>query len=422
MIQKYFRYLLFFFLISNFLFSQNKYEDYRFINVKEGISKRAVTCIIQDNYGYMWIGTNGAGLYKYDGLNYIAFENNWKNSNSINSDFVHSLFIDSYKRIWVGTNQGLCLYNRDLNKFQNINLSKTTAKDFRYGITVRSILEDNLGNLYIATQKNGLFKIDLKTLSVSKVQFEKGTTAEIQINCLAKNKEGEIYLGTDRGLKKVNLKTNFVNSVAIKAEDNTQKVISERIESILFDANENLWLGTFSNGLIKLSKSQNTFQKKSFPISNKRILSILNIDKNKILCATENDGLFLINNEGEILQQYLNDKNDNYSLKSNSIWSLYLDRENRIWLGYYNRGVATFDKLYDTFNVIENQINKSKSLQVSSATSIVKDREGKLWVGMEGGGVDVVDLANKTFIHINSKNNQVYSGLHSDDIQGKSVV
>lgn len=417
MIRKYFRYLLFFFLISNILCSQNKYEDYRFINIKEGISKRAVTSIIQDHYGFMWIGTNGAGLYKYDGVNYIAFENNWKKPNSINSDFVHSLFIDSYKRIWVGTNQGLCLYNRDLNKFQNINLCKTISKNIKCEITVRSILQDNSGNLFIATQKNGLFTVNLKTLKVAKVNFDTNSTSDVQIYCLAKNKEGEIYLGTDKGLKKYDRRKKSITSVFINSNENTKKIISERIESILFDNNQDLWLGTFSNGLIKLSKSQNTLQINSFPISNKRILSILNVDKNKILCSSENDGLFLVNNHGEVLHQYLNDRNDSYSLKSNSIWSLYKDKENRIWLGYYNRGVATFNKLHDTFNVIESQINKSKSLQVSSATSIVKDREGKLWVGMEGGGVDVVDLANKNFIHINSKNNQVYSGLHSDDIQ-----
>ena len=65
---------VFLFALVNLLFSQNKFENYQFRSIKEATSKRAISTIIKDRYGFIWIGTNGAGLYKYDGFNYIGYK------------------------------------------------------------------------------------------------------------------------------------------------------------------------------------------------------------------------------------------------------------------------------------------------------------------------------------------------------------
>lgn len=403
------------FLSANQVFSQKIFEGYQFISIKEGISKRAVTCITQDRYGYMWIGTYGAGLYKYDGINYTAFEYDWQKPGSINSNLVYTTYVDTNNTIWVGTDQGICFYNRELNKFENINLKIGYLKSHKNSIKVKSIIQDDSGNLILGTYENGAFRLNLKTQAVSFIKSDVTTNDDYQINCLAKNKKGVIYFGTSFGLKSLEPKSSLVRKVVNKSG---QQLASEYIESIVIDKNQNLWLGSFHNGLIKIASNSNGLSKETFPITRKRIMSMLNIEDNSILCATENDGLFLIGNKGNLIHKYENNTQAANSLKSNSIWSLSLDKENRIWLGYYNKGVDVYDKLYSKFNVIgSDRLNYPNTLQTGSVTGVAKDKSGNLWISMEGGGVDVYNPSAKSFKHVNSKNSSHFSGLKNNDIQ-----
>jgi signal transduction histidine kinase/ligand-binding sensor domain-containing protein/DNA-binding response OmpR family regulator len=411
--RKYFTLFLFLLLITTNLFSQNKFEDFRFLGIKEGISKRAVSSIVQDYYGFMWFGTNGAGLYKYDGVNYETFECDWKKPNSINSNLIYATYVDTSNRLWIGTDEGLCLFDRDLNKFQNIDLKKVFSTTAKYAISVKSIIQDNSGNLLLGTFARGFLKVNLKTLKVSLIKLDVFSSNNYLINSLVKDKKGKIYLGTNLGLKFYESKTNEVKQVILNSN---QQIFSDAIESMTFDKQENLWLGTNSNGLVKLSKVQNSFEKLDIPLSKKRIMSLKSAN-NTILCATENDGLFLVDYNGTVVKNYLNNKFDSNSLKSNSIWSLFTDKENRIWLGYYNKGVDVFDKLHNKFSAIQSLGKNTNSLQISSVTGIAKDNIGQFWVSLEGGGVDIFDVSKKVFKHINSKDKTNYSGLNSDDVQ-----
>ena len=116
------------FFIVNSLFSQNTFENYRFRLVESETSKSGIYTIAQDRFGVMWMGTNGGGLYKYDGINYVSYEQDSKHSNSINSNLIYIIYVDRKNRLWVGTDEGLCLYNRNLDTFENIDLRKKNQK------------------------------------------------------------------------------------------------------------------------------------------------------------------------------------------------------------------------------------------------------------------------------------------------------
>ncbi|WP_255557664.1 hybrid sensor histidine kinase/response regulator transcription factor [Flavobacterium taihuense] len=377
------------------------------------MSKRAVSSISQDHYGFMWFGTDGAGLYKYDGINYTNYEYDWKNKNAINSNLIYATYIDSYNRLWVGTDEGLCFYNRNLNKFENIDLKNAFTKGYKNIVTVKSIIQDNIGNLLVGTYAHGLFKLNLKTFKMESIQLNSPLNSDSKINCFVKNKKGILYLGTDLGLIEYDSRSNKVK----KFTWNTQKIsVTDPIETLYLDASENLWIGTISNGLLKISSNQKMAQIDRFQISKNKILSVIGVNSHTLMCGTENDGLFLISDKGNVIHRYLNSKSDSHSLKSNSIWSLFLDKDKRIWLGYYNKGVGIFDKRNAKFNAIESVPTNTNSLQTSSVTGIEKDNSGKLWISMEGGGVDVLNPSTKVFKHINNQDAKNYSGLTSTNI------
>ncbi len=145
-------------------------------------------------------------------------------------------------------------------------------------------------------------------------------------------------------------------------------------------------------------------------------MSILATDTKTILCATENDGLIIVNDQGVVQKKYVNSKFNIRSLSSNSVWSLFLDKERRIWLGYYNKGLGVFDKINSKVSIIESLPGNLQSLQTNCVTGIAKDQQDQLWISMEGGGVDVYNTITKSFKHITKSDRSFYSGLTNDNI------
>ncbi|MFS4467817.1 two-component regulator propeller domain-containing protein [Maribacter sp. 2210JD10-5] len=397
------------------IYSQKTPENYNFVGVKESISQRAISSIIEDSYGFIWIGTISMGIYRYDGINHNLYTYDFDDEFSIGSNGIYCTFLDSDNRLWVGTSDGLSLYNRDFDRFERIDI-KGSSTLLSPNVVVKSMNEDNNRNLIVGTYGNGLLSIDLDSFKVSKISSDEDSEPRLFINSLKKTKSGRLYGATSLGLKYLDEEEKTFKQATFNI-DGTIGSISEYLESLVVDQDDNLWLGTASKGLMKVSNQVNSVKINHIPVTNKRILSLLNSDENTLLVGTENDGLYALDLDGNVIQKYEYSKFGKNSLASNSIWSLFSDKQSRIWIGYYNKGVGVYDKLYNKFNAIESLANNINSLQAASVTGIAKDKNGQLWIGMEGGGVDIYDTKTKEFIHVNSKNKSPYKGLESDDIQ-----
>ena len=152
-------FLICYFVFVNGLFSQNPFDNYQFRSIKEATSKRAISTITQDKNGFVWIGTDGAGMYRFDGVNYFEYQYNPQKKGSVSSNFIYVSFVDSHNNLWVGTDEGLCLYNRDLDNFTKINIEDVIAKGSNEPVSVKTIVQDDRGNLIMGTFGFGLFKI-----------------------------------------------------------------------------------------------------------------------------------------------------------------------------------------------------------------------------------------------------------------------
>ena len=110
---------------------------------------------MQDSDGFMWFGTND-GLNRFDGKHFKVYKHNPNDSTSIGHNFIHCIQEDSKNRMLVGTRNGLYLYNKKLDNFICINLSKSKKQD----ININDITEDSYGNIWIASHGNGLYKLN----------------------------------------------------------------------------------------------------------------------------------------------------------------------------------------------------------------------------------------------------------------------
>ena len=150
--------LLFLLSICFFLPDFAATGQYNFIRVDggSGLSNSHVKSIIQDSYGFIWLGTSD-GLNRYDGRGNKVYRNVLNDKFSLENNFVEAL-IEVDKNIWVGTNSGLYIYDRDTDRFSCFD--KTTQYNVYISSEIKKIIKTENGLIWIATLGQGfLFMI-----------------------------------------------------------------------------------------------------------------------------------------------------------------------------------------------------------------------------------------------------------------------
>jgi len=392
------------------IFSNHGQNNYDFIPLGDEITQSTISTIIKDKNGMLWLGSSGEGVYKYNSLDFKNYKKeSISNNNSLNSSFIHTLFQDEKNNIWAGTQEGLNVFDRNLDKFNSVNLIDGNSK---IKFAVHALKQFNDSILLVGTHEYGLYRLNTKTSKFKNIAYKsKQPISSLLINSIIKSSNGRYFVGTNHGLMLYD-HYNEILQLAKFDLDNRYKTIETSIESIVIDKDNSMWLGTSDEGLIKVSSKDEIYKIENKPITSKRILSLSLKDNGNILCGTENDGLFEIQNKNEVVTNYKFDKNIQNGIKSNSIWSIYTDKKDRVWLGYYNNGIDVHNDNYNKFESLKSIPGFSNSLSSSSVTGIIKDNKERLWISTTDGGIDVFNIRDKDFENINDPRNTIATGLN----------
>src|SRR4030042_6710045 len=119
---------------------------FRHITIDNGLTHNRVMSICEDRYGYIWIATS-YGLNRYNGMEIKTYYHSIYDSLSLPSDVLYNVFCDSNGKIWIGTDEGLCVYNEFNDRFTKFDLKGLTSDNN----DVFDILEDEKKHLWFAT-------------------------------------------------------------------------------------------------------------------------------------------------------------------------------------------------------------------------------------------------------------------------------
>ena len=110
----------------------------------ERLASNKTTCIIQDKYGFIWIGTE-YGLNKFDGYRFTHYLTDINDSTSIISNDITSFLVDKKGQFWIGSEKGLMKYNYKTNDFKRYHCPDGNTP------RIETILEMSNGDILIAT-------------------------------------------------------------------------------------------------------------------------------------------------------------------------------------------------------------------------------------------------------------------------------
>src|SRR6187402_1685132 len=119
-------------LTSQLAFAQPLNITFEHFNHEDGLST-VVTKIVQDSFGFIWLGTMD-GIRRFDGGHFIPYRSNPQDSTSLSNNIINDLCVDPTNKIWAATNGGLCYYDFADGRFHPIRFDNTLEKIDRHRV------------------------------------------------------------------------------------------------------------------------------------------------------------------------------------------------------------------------------------------------------------------------------------------------
>ncbi|MBU1011446.1 MAG: hypothetical protein KKG99_00450 [Bacteroidetes bacterium] len=464
-------FIILFIIISTY--SQNLSLKFHQYTIKDGLSQSTVRGIVQDKYGFIWVGTQD-GLNRFDGNEFKIFKNDPKNPHSISDNYIINIYQDSDNDLWIGTQLGLSRYDFESERFikysvedqkghlisENtinviaesketqgllwlgtkqdlISFNKKTNQFTKYILPytnslkkdhpINSIYEapSEVGILWIGTTDE-LFRFDIKTGSFEHYNTEEGLSNNT-VNYIYEDSQKNLWIGTNDGLNNLNRITKKI-TVYKNIPGDPNSLGSNFIQNIFEDSRHNLWIGTVGGGLNLFDRNTQRFTSwinqpgNPMSISNNNVWNVFE-DQSGILWVTSGgNGLNKINPNYNNFGYYYHDPNNPKSLIGNTIRSIIVDSNNLLWVGT-TTGISIIDRNKDIFTHLLHQPDNKNSISSNQIRVLSQDKNGFIWIGTRDGGLDRYDPISKTFRHykmdVDNPNsissNNIISIYHDED-------
>ena len=398
-----------------------------------------------DKSGHLWVVTNWLKLYDYndatggwrvwtpDSLATTQFDNNR-----------NIIYIDNRDNIWLGTNHGLQIFNRNTGRLASFNKGDEQGMS---ETTVHDIAIDSFGTAWIGAHENGLFKYDDKpqlksysynrkdpnsltsgwanpiveasdgslwvltggsyfTSGISKVDPHTGIVSSwpfskfhvangkiSSLNTIWENQPGELFMTGYPHLYSFSENTHQVKHIILPGVPDT--VI---LSSHLRDSRGNDWITSFRAGFYKKAKDATRYIKydvRQLPGSNEtssEITQLIEGRKNKLWILT-NNGLFFYNYETDKIDRWGFDKNSGDVLVNQDVNSLLEEPDGTLWIGTWAGGLSRYNPVTKKIKIY----TREDGLPSMSIQAILPDEKNKaLWIS-SFEGLSRFDLKTEQF-------------------------
>lgn len=287
----------------------------------------------------LWIGTQNMGLFAYDLESKKYIQNSIYKSPlyNIKNELVISLFCDSSGIIWTGTDGG-GLYRVNPNDGSIQLFAHQESNKFSLSSnTVLNINEDNHKNLWVLTNYGG---VNILPKEKNIIDYHEGSENKIPTRVLSiyKSKSGALWAGTDgSGLTKITTTKDGIKTA--KQYFNDTKTKGFFVQSMVEDAQTNIWFGTYKNGLWQYNSNQNSFKK--IPVKNAAgqeasDVRTIFIDSKKRIWVGSNLSVNVYNSNQKLLAAF---KNNTQGLQGSICESIIEEQNGTIWLAFYKGGL-----------------------------------------------------------------------------------
>ncbi len=398
-------------LLSYSLNAQAYHELFQHLSIENGLSNNSVNSVVQDNNGFIWIATEN-GLNKFNGYSSKLFYPHLQLFNQELITHIGSSFKDSKGRLWFGS-KGLILCNPQLETFKIFQFDAANPNSIMSN-DIFKIVEDEHSRIWIGT-RNGLAMYNESTQDFTKFRHDTtATKVEIysrnRIIDLVSDKNGNLWMTTLMGLYKYSIKKNIFTPYLLHPDKSGSKLVN-RSHFMALDHTGKIWINYFGIGLFCFDTLSKKYEQVKFPQSemNDAALAINSIQcdsKNNIWIASSVDGLLQFERTSSQWTHFKHDPFKSKSLIENKVSCIYEDKSGILWIGTNNKGVDRINPGHHKFLNLVLSPGNPNSICADDITCFAEDITSNLWIGSKNGLMYFDRSKNKFRCYTNIKNNQ----------------
>ncbi|MEO7977952.1 two-component regulator propeller domain-containing protein [Flavobacterium sp.] len=361
---------------------------------------------------HRWVYVRNVGICDYN-----------KDSKNLKLIFPLSLEVKKMKlasdgNIWLGTDEGLFLFNLKTGSFSENYLSNRCS--------ITDILIDNKKQMWVTTDGCGIYQVigtNKKAITYNAINGNQLAKSN-SVWSLYKDKSGNKWFGSLRGgISMLSSTPKYFKSVRDKAKDPAENFILSFCE----DDKSNVWVGTDGAGLKYWDRKSNTYINYTNKISSNFITGIVRDDNNDIWLSTWAGGVNRINKKNNTVSLF-SCYNPFTKQTEKNIWFVYKDSKSNIWASATNEGsLYIFDRSSGNFKLFDRNLNNLQCLTETSDGTlwggnyttlfsidkksrkinktiignpircIHEDKDKNLWLGTQEGGLLLFDRKKNTF-------------------------
>jgi ligand-binding sensor domain-containing protein/AraC-like DNA-binding protein len=334
---------------------------------REGLPQNTVHGIVQDDIGYLWIGTD-LGLVRFDGSRFKTF--NKENNPAILNNSITSLLIAKDKTMWIGT------YGGGVTRYKDGVFTPPVSPTILSSLLVTTIAEDEQGRIWLGTTDNGILVREGETF----ITYNRSAgLSSNTVTTAAVGSRGKLWIGTPNGL-------NCYKNGGFTHYTRQHGLTANGITALYKDGKGDLWVGT-ANGLNRLDTHDTALRRGEIVAEQYTVkdglpgnfIRAIREDRHHNLWVATDSGLSRFNRDAV---ERFTSFTEAQGLSDNALLSLYEDRWGNLWIGSTAGGINVLQDGKFTF------LSEQDGLSSDHVKTIFQDKRGRMWLGTNGGGLN----------------------------------
>lgn len=348
---------------------------------------------VDDGQGNLYVGQHNGGMSVISLKDRTArnYRHDPDNPYSLPHDEVRAIYIDRNRNIWVGTEDGLALFNPQTERFTTFRHIKD-KDDSLLSNQVLDIVQMRDGTLWVCTNMGGISILNLREnafISPEETSFNNIAVTNDNHGLSGPNVRGaiqdtfgNIWIANYRGgIDFISYTQPLFNTIAYAIEKQG-RINNKQVWGLWADNNQ-IWLGGEGElGIYEKEKKTKTFSLHECQLHPQTHINVIYQDrKGNLWLGTYKNGILVyIPKEERIIR--IGDRQSEFL----DVCSFSEGADGKMWIGTQT-GIYTYA---DNQLAYEKELNDQ--LPDLMVHGIIRDKEGKLWIGTFGKGVVVFDM------------------------------
>ena len=341
-----------------------------------------VHALCQDHAGNIWVGSgNGLALFDPSTDTFTAFRHDPNNPHSLIANPVYDIREMKNGELWVASDiggisildlNGIAFKNPDKVRFRRIDVD-----DSLQGLSSRnprSLMQDAFGNIWIGHYSSGIdfiSHIEPVFHVLPYIYDERGEMRWKPVWGIACDEQNRIWIGGENEL------AVFEDNVLRKRFDLSSVQLKNywQVFSILPVGDVELLLGFYNNGLIKFDAETGRMERIPLDIPDENVICF-HKEENGTVWIGAQYGLYRYK-DGRLVK----DENLNRQLPELSVYGVVRDRQGKLWVGTYSCGIVVFDAAGKKVHAL----NVRNGFCSDAVNGLFMDKEGGIWAATRNG-------------------------------------